>query len=75
MVTEPGKIVLSGEIDIGITLIILEPDVVTRLEAFDLIIFEDQGLFLSVRYRDFDTPDLCDHGTRLWGSVCTREIT
>ena len=50
-----------GNIDVWITFVIAHQDVVTRMEFFDQIAFENQRFTFCVRDYDFDMINMTHH--------------
>jgi hypothetical protein len=42
-----GKVLLPRDLDVGVALVVLEPDVVSRLVSLDQVAFEDEGFELG----------------------------
>lgn len=60
---EAGKFV-PAQNDVWIRFIVPEQNVVTRLQAFDQIVFQQQRLGFGARYRGFDVGYLRHHQLR-----------
>ncbi len=56
----PREILLHGDLDIGIALVILEADVVARVVSLDELGFEDEGLKLALGDDPLDIRDVGD---------------
>lgn len=57
---DPGEFFV-GDDDVGIRLVVAEPDVVGGPVLFDEVAFEDEGFEFAVHYDPFDVADLVDH--------------
>ena len=56
-----SRIVACGQMDVGITLVVAQQDVVARAQTLDQLRFEQQGLGLGTRQGDFDLRYLGNH--------------
>ena len=55
---------MSAQNDVGIGFVIAKQDVVTRLEAFDEVVFQQQRFRFRTRHRGFDSGDMRYHQLR-----------
>ena len=74
MQRQAGKIAI-GHVDVGITLVIAQQDVVARLEFLDQPAFQDQRLGLGMRDCDLDGLDLGDQAARPGGGLVLSKVT
>ena len=69
---------IGGKVQIGVRLVILQQNIVRRLEPFDQVGFKNQGFIFGGRHRDFQGVHLVQHGLNAWGkgvtSSCRRRL-
>ena len=58
---EPRVLLGQGELQVGMVLVVAEPQIVERLVALDEVVLESQGLHLRVRDHEVEVDDLLDH--------------
>ncbi len=58
---QPRIVLAAGEVDVRITLVVAQQDVVARLERLDQLRFQQQRLALGARHGDFHARDLRHH--------------
>jgi len=75
VVDQPGEGFVGGEIEVWITLVVPEDDVVTWLELLDQVVFQQEGFHLGMGYRHLNISDLLYQRPSLGGVVIFTEIT
>ena len=63
----------QGQLQVGMVLVVAQPDVVERLVALDEVVLEGQGLHLAVGDHEVEVGDVRDHPA-LWNSVGPRGL-
>ena len=71
---QPGKVLVVGEQDVGVGLVVAQLDVVGGAGLLDEGLFEQQGLGFAVGDGDFDARHLVDHGEASGVQGCSAEV-
>ena len=71
---QPGEVLVVGEQDVGVGLVVAQLDVVGGPGLLDEGLFEQQGLGFAVGDGDFDVGHLVDHGQASGVEGCAAEV-